>query len=139
MLQLTSWVFLLCSVVEASAQSTVAVTVEGIREVSGSVRVALFDNKRDFLEWPVYTGSTPVEGKAVVVYLHDVSVGKYGLSVFHDLNNNRELDTNGIGIPTEDFGFGNDAMGLFGPPSFDRASIEVNGDSVRVRLRLRHF
>ena len=43
--------------------------------------------------------------------------GMYTLAVFHDVNGNGKLDKNYLGIPTEPYGFSNNARGMFGPPS----------------------
>lgn len=48
--------------------------------------------------------------------------GVYALVVFEDLNENGLLDRNKLGIPQEPFGFSKAKMGLFGPPSFEKAS-----------------
>jgi len=37
---------------------------------------------------------------------------------YQDLNSNNELDTNLFGVPTEPYGFSNNAKGRFGPPKF---------------------
>lgn len=123
----------------AEAQTVVTVTIEGVRADEGTIRVALFDNRKDFLKKAAYTAARDVTSETVLVSFPAVTPGKYGISAFHDRDGNGELSTNGLGIPTEGFGFGNDAMGIFGPPSFDRASVEVQGDTMVVRLRLRHF
>ena len=46
----------------------------------------------------------------------------------HDTNDNKELDSNLFGMPKEGFGFSNDAMGMFGPPDFKKASFEHDGE-----------
>ena len=62
--------------------------------------------------------------------------GKYAISIFQDSNNNTKLDTNFLGIPKEDFGFSNNKIGLFGPPSFKESSIELFSDkSIEIELK----
>ena len=46
----------------------------------------------------------------------DLAPGRYALSAFHNENDNGELDTNLLGVPSEGYGFGNDASAAFGPP-----------------------
>ena len=58
--------------------------------------------------------------------VEDLAPGRYALSAFHDENDNGELDTNLLGIPSEGYGFGNDASAAFGPPSFEAAAVDVN-------------
>ena len=52
--------------------------------------------------------------------------GIYAIGLYVDTNNNEQLDTNFFGIPTEQFGFSNNAKGRFGPPSFESASFELD-------------
>jgi uncharacterized protein (DUF2141 family) len=48
--------------------------------------------------------------------------------VFADENGNGKLDTNLVGMPTERYGFSNDAKGNRGAPEFDAAAIAVDAD-----------
>lgn len=50
---------------------------------------------------------------------NSLKAGTYAIRYFHDENENGELDTGTFGIPTEGYGFSNDARGFMGPPSFD--------------------
>ena len=52
--------------------------------------------------------------------------GIYAIGLYVDSNKNEKLDTNFLGIPTEQFGFSNNAKGRFGPPSFESASFELD-------------
>ncbi len=63
--------------------------------------------------------------------------GKYAVRVFQDLNDNGKVDTNLLGVPTEPFGFSNDAIGTLGPPSFGAAAVVVGdaGASLKINLR----
>ena len=120
-------------------QNDLVVIVQGLKNDDGSVMVGLFDNDDDFLERPV-TGKVAsiVSGTAEVVF-GNLKPGKYGISVIHDENDNGKLDSNSIGIPKEGFAFGNNAMGMFGPPSFRKASITVGQGPVKQTLTMRYF
>ena len=52
-------------------------------------------------------------------------------------SDNSILDTNWMGIPKEPYGFSNDAMGTFGPPSFQQASFKVGVGTNAVRIRMK--
>ena len=68
------------------------------------------------------------DNKAQIVF-NSLKKGVYAFSFFHDLNNNKELDTNFLGIPKEPYGFSNYKKGRFGPPKFNEASLEINKNS----------
>jgi uncharacterized protein (DUF2141 family) len=54
--------------------------------------------------------------------------GKYAVGLYIDTNENKKMDTNFFGIPKEQFGFSNNAKGLFGPPDFESAAFIVDSD-----------
>ncbi len=123
----------------ATAQITLQVTVKGIKEIKGSVRVGLFNTEDDFLKKAVYGEVVKVNGSEATVVFKSLPAGEYGVSVIHDENENGELDSNMIGIPKEGFGFGNNAMGTFGPPSFKEAKIKVDADHATHQVQLRYM
>jgi len=51
---------------------------------------------------------------------------------------NGKLDANLLGIPTEGYGFSNDARALFGPPSFAAASFAYDGRVLDLTIGLRY-
>lgn len=62
--------------------------------------------------------------------------GVYALVVFEDLNENGLLDRNKLGIPQEPFGFSKAKIGLFGPPSFAKASFAFpQENAIEVQLK----
>lgn len=52
--------------------------------------------------------------------------GKYAIGLYIDSNKNEKLDSNFFGVPNEQYGFSNNALGRFGPPSFESASFQLN-------------
>lgn len=68
----------------------------------------------------------------------DIPPGKYALAVIHDENMNGKLDANRLGIPTEGYGFSNDAAALLSAPSFRAASFAYDGRSVALTITLNY-
>jgi uncharacterized protein (DUF2141 family) len=66
----------------------------------------------------------------------DIASGTYALAVIHDENSNGKLDTNWLGIPTEGYGFSNDAKALLGAPSFAAANFAYDGRNLELTSRL---
>jgi len=79
----------------------------------------------------------PVTTATATITFTDVSEGRHAIKAFHDVNDNGELDTNWMGIPTEPYGFSNDAMGTFGPPSFQDASFLVEPGANTTRFKMK--
>ncbi len=77
------------------------------------------------------------EGSVVRIVLNDVAPGTYAIKAFHDVDRNGKLDTNLMGIPKEPYGFSNDAMGTFGPPSFEQAAFKVGTGTATARFKMK--
>ncbi|MDE0001242.1 MAG: DUF2141 domain-containing protein [Rhodospirillaceae bacterium] len=121
----------------AASGGDLEITVEGISDDKGNVMVALHDES-GMEGFPGANGAIAAQwvraarGSKRFVFL-DLSPGQYAVAVFHDENDNSELDTNILGIPTEGTGFSRNAQGNFGPPSFHDAAVEISADSGTTR------
>jgi len=78
-----------------------------------------------------------IENKQADVLFEAVPHGEYAIKIFHDENANEKLDTNFIGVPKERFGFSNDAMGRFGPPSFEQARFLFQEEQATIQITIR--
>jgi uncharacterized protein (DUF2141 family) len=121
------------------AQGKIEVTVKNIQAQKGSIRVGLFTSEDNFLKKAVDGKIVKVSGGEAKVVFENLKDGEYAVSVIHDENDNGELDKNGVGIPKEGFAFGNNAMGMFGPPSFDKAKVSVANGTVKQVIELKHM
>lgn len=110
------------------AQHQVELTIKGIEKVQGSILVAVYNNEESFMKKRLTSKKIKITGKEVSLVFEDVAPGDYAITTFHDENDNNKLDTNFLGIPNEPYGFSNDAMGSFGPPSFEKAKVKVDGN-----------
>jgi uncharacterized protein (DUF2141 family) len=68
--------------------------------------------------------------------LNDVPFGTYALAVYQDVNNNKKLDVNLFGYPTEPFGFSNNIRPKFKAPSFEACKFEYNSNKNTIRIKL---
>jgi uncharacterized protein (DUF2141 family) len=107
------------------AQSTLTVEIVNLESNKGRVIVALIDeNEKD-----VTDQSCKIDDNKCTVTFNDVKHNRYAVRFFHDENENKELDTNFLGIPKEGFGFSNDAMGKFGPKKFGEWLFDLSRDT----------
>ena len=66
----------------------------------------------------------------------DLKKGVYAISLFVDSNNNKIIDKNLLGIPTEQYGFSNNATGFLGSPSYNDASFNLINDlNIKISLK----
>jgi uncharacterized protein (DUF2141 family) len=115
---------------------TMTVVVKNVQSDAGLVRLAVYSSEDQFMEKEIAAVEVKaVNGQALAVF-KNLATGTYAISVMHDANDNKELDSNMFGMPKEGFGFSNDAMGMFGPPDFKKASFEhVGKKEVVINLR----
>ena len=56
----------------------------------------------------------------------------------YDENANGVLDKNSLGVPTEGYGFSNDAVGSGGPPKFGQAAFDYDGSNKSLTITLNY-
>ncbi len=65
--------------------------------------------------------------------------GTYAVGVFHDEDNDGEMDTSIVGRPREGWGVSNDVPPRrFGAPEFAPSSFEFDGTRKTIRVTLRY-
>jgi len=98
-------------------------------DAKGKLHLVIYDNSEDFLgekgELTIFDISEIQENPTIK--LNQVEEGTYAFVAFIDENNNGTMDKNRLGIPKEPIGFSVSKMGLFGPPSFKKASYQIPG------------
>ena len=124
---------------ENYAQSSLEIHVDNIKSKKGSIQFGLFNSEADFLKNPIEKRVIKSTGTGITVVFENLQPGDYALSVIHDENENSELDSNAFGIPKEGFAFGNNALGSFGPLSFEKATIKVGDQGVKQDIKLKYY
>lgn len=123
----------------AVTAADLAITIDDARNGEGQIRVALFESRAGFPsgpEAPAKSQTVAAEGAPIGLDFVDLNAGTYAVAVYHDENSNGELDKNLFGIPTEGYGFSNDARGFMGPPSFEEATITLEGHDQVITISL---
>lgn len=125
----------------ASQAADLTLDVQGLdtRRLQGAqLMVAVFAEPAQWLKQPTLGRRFSLEGAAdgrITVVLKDLPEGPIAVTVFQDANGNGRLDMNAMGMPVEPFGFSNDAVGQFGPPTFEQAVVRpVAGQPLSIRL-----
>ena len=127
---------LLLAAAAQAQNSNLVVTVKNIKSGKGKIGVAVFNAEEGFMNKHWKDVMVAAKTGEVRVVFENIPAGIYAISIMHDENENGELDKNLMGMPTEGFGFSNDAMGMFGPPSFEKAKFSHSGQqSISVTLK----
>jgi uncharacterized protein (DUF2141 family) len=117
------------------------VRVRGLRNERGRVAVALFASERDFPDQKRALAGrvTKIEGGRAAVTFTGLKPGVYAVAVLHDENDNAKMDFNFLGMPTEGYGFSNDASAPFGPPSFAAAAFRLSPRPSYIAIEARYL
>jgi len=102
----------------------------------GHLICALF-RKDGWLKEPIQWKRVSIRDSEGECVFTSVAPDVYGISAFHDENDNQRLDTNFLGIPTESWVTSRGAKAFFGPPSFDDAKFRYRAGVMRHRAWLR--
>ncbi len=119
---------LLCSFVLLSFQKPASLRIEinNLNNNKGQIVLDLQDENKNSIK-AVFQ---EIKDKGCVITIKNLSPGKYTFRYFHDENNNKEFDTNFIGMPKEGFGFSNNATGKFGPPKHENTIFQFTSDTI---------
>jgi len=118
----------------------IKILVSNIDQNKGIIHYGIYDNAEFF---PNEKGKLLGGFKNVSdvvktgITIDDLKESNYAIAIYHDQNSNNEFDTL-FAIPTEKYGFSNNAKVFFGPPKFDDASIFVGeNETIEIDIELR--
>ena len=114
------------------------VTLRGVHSTDGRALVAVH-RQVPGAGFPSDDGIVASEARPAVTgdirfVFRSLPAGDYAVAAFHDADGDGQLDANFAGLPTEGFGFSNDARGFMGPPTFNAAKISVGPDEESTRV-----
>ncbi len=111
-----------------AAASDLTINIEGIKDAGGTITLGLFDEASYNGDGAVNGADLVVEGDTVSVTFDGLEPGEYAVRLYHDVNDDGEMNTNPFGMPVEPYAFSNDARGRFGPAKWDAAKFTVSAD-----------
>ena len=113
------------------------------QEKPGTLFLAIYDNSEAYQqaidgegksssdESAYYQSKTSLGVKDTHELIVDIPDGTYALVLFIDTNKNGKFDKNFFGIPKEQFGFSNNAMGKLSAPTFEQAKFNIAGKTIQ--------
>lgn len=123
------------SVASFASAANVSVVVKNVASSAGVVRGTLCD-KETFLKTCALTASEKANADTATLVFKNVPPGKYAFNAYHDENDNKKMNRNWIGIPTEGYAFSRDAKGRRGPPAFEEAAFDVKDGNNDISVTL---
>lgn len=122
---------ILCLSGAVASAATLSVRVDGLHSEAGTVRMALFSSRSGFPkeEFAIALRVINISAGGGRTTFSDLSDGRYAIAVYHDENGNEKLDANLFGLPTEGYGFSNNARGTLAAPGFNAAAFSITGSN----------
>lgn len=135
-LQITTFLALFTALSHAASNAPLDVTVTGINDISGSMRVAIYNSAEGFRDSPHLTLLIPIESETVTFTVDDLSVGEFAVMLYQDVDDNGEMKTNLVGMPTEPWGASFNDNFPFGPPKWKHVVFKHGeaGTSMNIEL-----
>jgi uncharacterized protein (DUF2141 family) len=129
------------SQVFAAESASLTLKIERVTPQAGKIKAALFT--RD--AWPGRHGMAVVNwlvdavpGETVIT-MTGLTPGQYAIKAMQDEDRNGKMDFNWFGMPTEPYGFSNDAKPGLDQPDFDKAAISLKPGPNIVIIHLRNI
>ena len=115
--------FIVVQPAEVDKTGNLCVVITGLENDDGEVLIAVSNSREDYeSDDSAFIGvNVKIENGKTEYTFEELPFGEYAIKLFHDENMDGELDSNFLGIPTEDYGFSNNATGTFGPADYDDA------------------
>jgi uncharacterized protein (DUF2141 family) len=123
-------------------QVRLQISINGMRSGNGSLVVTIYPNDaQHFLDgkYKVARQIVPVTLPVTHVCFVLSKPDYYAVAMFHDENNNGELDHNFLGIPTEGYGFSNNPKLRFGPPEFAQGRVRARPGDNPVAVQMQYY
>ena len=115
-----------------------ALSVIGLESNEGKVMIALFNSEESYSETgeKFKSNALEIEEKKCEWVIENLPFGEYAIKLYHDENGNNKMDKNMLGIPSEDYGFSNNASGSFGPADYEDAKFIFSGSGLQHEINL---
>jgi uncharacterized protein (DUF2141 family) len=123
----------------AKKKGKLVVRFNGMNSNNGNVKIALCNSDSNYKDHrsPFIGKTIAIKNNYALIEFEDLPFGDYAIKAFHDEDSNDDLNTNILGIPIEDYGFSNNARGMFGPPSWEDAKFKFNNETKIIEIEIK--
>lgn len=114
------------------------VRVATVDDSGGQLLLAVFANEASWKEHQTPLAQAHLAAQpGAQDYRFDLPPGRYAVSVIHDSNANQKLDTNFIGMPTEQYGYSNNPPLRMRMATFEECAFDLPAAGLRQQITLR--
>jgi uncharacterized protein (DUF2141 family) len=131
---------LAAALVTASAGAAdLQIDVQGVQGSDGTIRLALYQDPKTFRkeDQSLLRQTQPAHPGAMTFKLPNLAPGRYAVIVYHDADNNGEMNRFLGMIPTESYGLSTNPR-LMGRPAFSDAAFDLPAQGKRLQIRMHY-
>jgi uncharacterized protein (DUF2141 family) len=117
-----------------AAKNCSSIEVSGLKPNVGTLEIAAYATESGFLKNAIWGQSLKVTDATMRLDFCDVKGSEVSFMAYQDLNGNRKLDTNPIGIPNEPYS-ASGKPSMFGPPSWNDTKVSLADKSAAIAIK----
>ena len=129
------FIFLFASSIFSADSITTEVKIQGITINGNNVYLAIFNSVDAYKKQTPYKSIIKTATHSSLTLNTNLPQGEYVFSVFQDLNGNRKLDFNFLGMPKEPFGISN-YTGKGIPGGFEKQKVKIDSSTKNIIVPL---
>ncbi len=118
------------------AAADLVIKISPVEKAAGKMMVAIYDSKDSFRKSTAQASAMPATTGKMQFTFANLTAGDYAVLVYHDINDNGDLDTNMLGLPKEPWGASLEGKVLFGAPSWRKTQFTLDDDGKTISIFL---
>ncbi len=123
-------------------KSELQIKVTGFKDNGGKCVIMLFKAEPGFPKEPkkaVQVFPVLIQSKSCELTIPNLDTGTWAVSVFHDSNENGEVDTNFMGIPKEGIGVSKNVIPAMRAPRFDECQFQLTEPKMELLIQIKYI
>lgn len=127
---------LLTATTQIVSAATLDVTITGVKKQTGNLLVAIYDSSDSFQKEAYKNLIVPADSDTVQFTIDNLAAGEFAIMLFHDIDSNRKLKTNLVGMPREPWGASLQGKAIFGPPKWSDVVFDIPDAGTELEIAL---
>ncbi|MFY8035772.1 MAG: DUF2141 domain-containing protein [Cyclobacteriaceae bacterium] len=118
------------------------IKITGFKDNGGKCVIMLFKAEPGFPKEPknaVQVFPVVIQNKSCELTIPSLDTGTWAVSVFHDANENGEVDTNFLGIPKEGIGVSKNVIPAMRAPRFDECRFQLTEPKMELQIQMKYI
>ena len=127
---------------EELTHSSIFIEVDGFENLDGYLAIAIYNSEAQFDAETESYRDTIISGLSdnMSIMIDSIIPGIYAVSIFHDENQDGQLNVGVFNIPTEGFGFSNNPTIVFSKPTFNACKFIIEeSQEIIIPITLKHL